>query len=105
MATSQEFHDYIMERLLRIGDFSSRKMMGEYCIYYQDKMVAEICDNQFLLKPTPSALKLLPNAKRAYPYKGSKTLMVLLTEMDNTELLLELFTAMHSELPAPKKKK
>lgn len=30
MATTQEYHDYILEQLSRIGEFTSRKMMGEY---------------------------------------------------------------------------
>ena len=45
MATSKEFHDYIIENLQRAGIVSSRKMMGEYIVYYQDKLMSMICDN------------------------------------------------------------
>lgn len=93
-----------MEQLSRIGEFSSRKMMGEYLVYCKDKLVGDICDNQLFLKPVPSVLKLLPEAERAYPYEGSKTLMVIVDEIENTELLSEVFSAMYDELPEPKKK-
>lgn len=104
MATSKVFHDYVMEQLSRAGEVSSRKMMGEYCIYYRGKTVAVLCDNQLFLKPTPSVLRLLPDAPRAYPYEGSKTLMTVVEDVENTELLRSVLAAMYDELPAPKKK-
>ena len=105
MATSKEFHDYVMEQLSRIGEFTSRKMMGEYCVYYKGKLIGDICDNTFLLKPTESVLRLMPDAKRDYPYEGSKTLMVAVDEIENTRLLSEVITAMFAELPEAKTRK
>ena len=35
MATTGEFHDYILEHLQKVGLVTTRKMMGEYCVYYQ----------------------------------------------------------------------
>lgn len=104
MATSKEFHDYIVENLQRVGEISTRKMMGEYCVYYQGKMIGDICDNNLFLKPTEAVLKLLPEADRAYPYEGSKTLMVIVDNVENTELMAELLNEMYMELPEPKKK-
>ena len=49
MATTKEFHDYVMEQLSRAGEVSSRKMMGEYCVYYREKLVGDLCDNQLFL--------------------------------------------------------
>ena len=37
------------------------------------------------------------------PYEGAKV-MLLVDSVDNKEFLKELFEAMYSELPAPKKK-
>lgn len=105
MATSKEFHDYVMEQLSRIGEFSSRKMMGEYCIYHRGKMIGDLCDNTFLLKPTASVLRLMPNADRGYPYEGSKTLMVIVDEIENTELMAAVIEAMYEELPEPRRRK
>lgn len=39
-------------------------MMGEYCAYYNGKMVGDICDNTLLLKPTEDAIRLLPAPKK-----------------------------------------
>lgn len=104
MATSKDFHDYVMEQLARAGEVSSRRMMGEYCVYFRGKLIADLCDNQLLLKPTPSVLRLLPDAPRAYPYEGAKTQMVVVEDVENTELIRAVLSAMYAELPEPKKK-
>lgn len=104
MATSKEFHDYIVENLQKAGEISTRKMMGEYLVYYQKKLVGDICDNCLFLKPTESVLRLLPDAERAYPYEGSKTLMVVAEDVENTKLMTEVLSEMYRELPEPKKK-
>lgn len=104
MATSKEFHDYIVENLKRAGDVYTRKMMGEYCIYYQGKLIGDICDNCLFLKPTESVLRLMPDADRAYPYEGSKTLMVVVDDVENASLMAEVLDEMYKELPEPKKK-
>ena len=87
MSTTVEFHDYVIENLRKAGDVTSRKMMGEYLVYFNGKLVGNICDNCLYLKPTDSALELLPEAERGYPYEGSKTLMVIVEEVENTELM------------------
>lgn len=103
MATSTEAHDYIVENLSKAGDISTRKMMGEYLVYFKGKLVGNICDNCLYLKPTDSALRLLPDAERDYPYDGSKTLMIIVDNVENTEQMSAVLHAMYEELPAPKK--
>jgi len=103
MATTKEFHDYIIECLQRVGNVSSKKMMGEYCVYFNQKLIGDICDNCLFLKPTESALRLMPAAERAYPYEGSKTLMIVVDDVENTELMSEVLNAMYIELPDRKK--
>ena len=93
MATTKEFHDFILENLQKVGEVSTRKMMGD------------ICDNCLFLKPTASVLRLLPDAERAYPYEGSKTLMVMVEDVEDTALMKKLLEGMYGELPEPKKKK
>lgn len=102
--TTIECHDRIMGILSGIGDFSSRKMMGEYCIYYKGKMVAELCDDRFLLKPTESVRGMMPDAPMEYPYEGSKTLMAVVDDIGDLESFKELVKTMYSELPEPKKR-
>ncbi len=105
MATTKEFLDYIVENLRKAGDISTRKMMGEYLVYYKGKLVGDVCDNCLYLKPTETVLRLMPDADRDYPYEGSKTRMVIVDDVENTELMTDVLDGMYEELPEPKKKK
>jgi len=104
MASSKEYLDFILEQLSDLNEVSYRAMMGEYIIYYRGKIVGGIYDDRFLVKPTKSAVAMMPNANMELPYDGAKE-MLLVDDVDNKEFLRELLEAMHSELPAPKKKK
>ena len=104
MASSKEYLDFILERLSELDDVTYRAMMGEYIIYYRGKIVGGIYDDRFLVKPTKSAVTMMPNADMELPYEGAKE-MLLVDDVDNKEFLRELLEAMYEELPAPKKKK
>ena len=104
MPSSREYLSYIMEQLAPLEGITTRQMMGEYIIYYQGKIAAELCDDRLLVKPVPAALALLPDAPQEPPYPGAKP-MLLVEEVDSKEFLTGLFTAMYSELPAPKSKR
>lgn len=51
-----------------------------------------------------SVLRLMPDADRAYPYEGSKSLMVVIDDVENTELMTEVLNGMDGELSEPRKK-
>ena len=103
MASSKEYLDFILEQLSELNDVSYRAMMGEFIIYYRGKIVGGIYDDLFLVKPTKSAVAMMPNADMELPYDGAKE-MLLVDDVDNKEFLTELLEAMYLELPAPKKK-
>ena len=103
MSTSKDYLNFVLEQLSDLQGISSRAMMGEYVIYYQGKVIGGIYDDRFLVKPTKSAKKLLPDAPLELPYQGAKEM--LLPDIDNRELLNRLIPAIAEELPAPKKKK
>lgn len=103
MASSKEYLDFILEQLSELNDVSYRAMMGEFIIYYRGKIVGGIYDDRFLVKPTKSAVAMMPNADMEPPYDGAKE-MLLVDDVDNKEFLTELLEAMYLELPAPKKK-
>lgn len=107
MATSKEFHDYIIENLSHAGNISTRKMMGEYLVYFGGRLAGSICDNCLYLKQTEASLRLLPDAEKAYPYEGSKTLMLIVEDVENENLMKQLYEEMYFQLPVtvPKKKK
>lgn len=104
MASSKEYLDFVLEQLSPPEEISYRAMMGEYIIYYRGKVIGGIYDDRFLVKPVPSAKRLMPDAPLELPYEGAKE-MLLVEEMENRELMKELLVAMYEELPAVKKKK
>ena len=103
MATSKEYLDFVLEQLSVLSDVSYRPMMGEYVIYYRGKVIGGIYDDRFLLKQTPSVLKMLPDAPYEIPYEGAKKMV--LPDVDDRETLCAVIEAMEKELPEPKKKK
>ena len=104
MASSKAYLGFVLEQLSELDDITSKAMMGEYIIYYRGRVVGGIYDDRFLVKPTKSALTMMPNADMEVPYEGAKE-MILVDDVENREFLGELLEAMYKELPAPKKKK
>ena len=104
MASSKEYLSYILEQLSDLEEITFRQMMGEYIIYYHGKIAAYLCDDRVLVKPVPSAVKLMPDAKYEPPYDGAKE-MLLVENVDDRIFLTMLFNSMYDELPEPRKKK
>lgn len=104
MSTTKEYLNFILEQLSLIDGITHRQMMGEYILYHHGKIAAYLCDNRLLVKPVPSAVKLMPNATYEPPYEGAKD-MLLCDNVDDREFLKTLFEAMYEELPEPKKRK
>ena len=103
MASSKEYLEFILEQLSDLNGISYSAMMGEYVIYYQGKVIGGIYDDRFLVKPTDSARRLLPNAIFELPYQDANEM--ILVDVDNRDLLNRLIPAIADELPMPKKKR
>ena len=94
MASSKEYLTFILEQLSDLEGISYRAMMGEYIIYYREKIVGGIYDDRLLVKPVKSAVSLMPNAIYELPYDGAKE-MLLVDNVDNKNFLTRLFVAMY----------
>ena len=103
MASSKQYLEFILEQLSDLDGVAYRAMMGEYVIYYKDKVIGGIYDDRFLVKQTPSALALMPSPTLEMPYEGGKP-MLLVEELEDREFLRRLFDALYGDLPLPKKK-
>ena len=101
MASSKEYIEFVIDHC---DGLSARAMMGEYILYYGGKVVGGVYDNRLLVKPTPSAKALMPNAEYQLPYEGAKE-MLLVENIENRDFLRQLFEAMYEDLPEPKKRK
>lgn len=104
MATSKQYLEFVLDQLSLLEDISYRAMMGEYIVYYQGKIIGGVYDDRFLVKPTQSAKRMMPNAPYESPYAGAKE-MLLVERIEDKAFLRELVSSMAAELPAPKKKK
>ena len=103
MSSSKDFLEFVQEQLSVLSDVTYRAMMGEFIIYYRGKVVGGIYDNRLLVKPTGSVQKIMPNAPLEIPYQGGRP-MIMVTDIENRELLEQLFNVLYSDLPAPRKK-
>ena len=104
MASSKEYLDYILDQLSELDEITYRAMMGEYIIYYRNKVIGGIYDDRFLVKNIKAAADLMPEAALELPYDGAKE-MLMVDDVENKGFLRELLETMHDALPTPKKRK
>ena len=104
MPSSREYLTFVLDQLSGLKDVTHRAMMGEYILYVRGRVVGGIYDDRLLVKPTPAALSLMPDAPRELPYPGAKE-MLLVEDVDNGDFLRELFFAMGNEPEMKKTRK
>lgn len=103
MATSKDYVDYILEQCAGLP-VRTRAMMGEYILYYNDRVAADLCDNRMLVKNLPAARCRMPDAPLEPPYPGARE-MLLVEFTDDRQRLADLLEAIYPELPAPRPRK
>lgn len=102
MPSDKGYLDFILDQLSPLDGVTYRAMMGEYIIYYNGKPVGGIYDDRFLIKPTGSAKRLLPDAALEAPYEGGKP-MISVDRVDEGAFLCELVRSVERDLPNGKK--
>lgn len=106
MGTKQETADYVLSKLSALDGVYARKMFGEYGIYYRDKVVAMLCDEQLFIKPTEAGLAFLKDPEYAPPYPGAKEYFLIPEdEWEDSDQLCELIRLSEPEIKAPVKRK
>lgn len=81
-----------------IPEVRTRSMMGEWLVYYREKMVGVIEDGQLYVTPVPSARRLLTQAPLRSPHAGAKARLAVQNTEDKARLVA-LFEEMWEELP------
>ena len=104
MASDKACLEFVLNVISEPDKVSYRSMMGEYIIYYGTKVVGGIYDNRFLIKPTKSAVEMMPDAKMELPYEGAGA-MLRISDTEEGDFLRKLLKAVHDDLPEPKAKK
>ena len=100
----KEFNEYVRDSFSEYGDIVIRPMMGGYLVYYNGKLIGDVCGDELFLKRTPTSDRLLADSELRYPYEESKTLMHVFDSFDDKALILELLEGMYAELPEAKKR-
>ncbi len=103
MSSKKETLDFVLNQVQNIEDISSRKMMGEYLIYYKKKVIGGIYDDRFLVKKTKGSVLLLPDAAEDIPYEGAKPMLsmsdLIFDEHPGNAILIEkVFKAIYNDI-------
>ena len=101
MSTSPATIAHILDTLLPLP-VTAKKLFGEYALYINGIIVALVCDDTWFIKPTPSALAILPDAGKGPAYPGSKDYIIGSEALDDPELCTRALRAVASDAPPPK---
>ena len=102
MATHKEYLLFLLDQLSSLEGITYRRMMGEYILYYRGKVAAYVCDDRLLVKPVPSAVRMLPQAPYDAICQGGRKKLLRVDSVDDGSFLVSLLQAMYHELPFPK---
>lgn len=103
MATSVEYIDFVREKLDRFGSVRTRKMFGEYMVYFNGRPILTVCDNTVFIKKFPELSEIMNGMPCGFPYEGAKESYIL--DIENVELLDQVIPILGNIVPLPKPKK
>lgn len=100
---STEFIESLCALLRPLGDVRSRKMMGDYVIYVNEKCVITACDNTAYVKKLDCIHALMAGAATGCPYPGAKEAYIL--DLADSRATLNVIAELWEHLPYPKSRK
>ncbi len=95
MASTKEYRDFVLEQLSIMNSITYKPMMGEYLLYYKDKLFGGIYDDRLLIKKVDSNSNF--NMDEVIPYKNAKP-MYLVDNIDDSEELRDIVIATYKGL-------
>jgi TfoX/Sxy family transcriptional regulator of competence genes len=105
MASDQKFVDFVTDQMNSGKKIESKKMFGEYALYFEGKLFALVCDNKLYVKPTQAGREYIGDVVEAPPYQGAKPSFLIEEKLDDRDWLKQLVAITVKELPEPKLKK
>jgi DNA transformation protein len=95
--------DFLLDTLSDSRQVTSRKMFGEYCLYYAGRPVGLVCDDQLFLKPTDAGRRLMRVVEEGMPFPGARPHLLVSADLwDDRAWLNALVRATFDSLPPPK---
>ena len=104
MASRLEYVQYVAEQLSGAGEITYKKMFGEYGLYCDGKIFANVSDDQLFVKITEAGCRLFPGLPEAPPYPGAKNCF-LIEDVDDRDFLTALTRTTCQALPEAKTKR
>ena len=104
MASRLEYVRYVAEQLSGAGEITYKMMFGEYGLYCDGKLFANVSDDQLFVKITEAGRILFPGLPEAPPYPGARNCF-LIEDVDDRDFLTALTLATCQALPETKKKR
>ena len=105
MASDPGFVEYVVEQAGFGGELVHKRLFGEWGLWLDGRIVALVCDDQLLLKPTPAGKALLGGSPPGVePYPEARP-WFLVEDLDDGEALRRLLRATFDALPAAKPKR
>lgn len=104
MASTKDYLDYVLDQIKNQDLVKSKKMFGSYAIYYDQKVIALICDNQLFIKNTKSGIDFVEkelgkgSLRLSPPFPNAKDWILLEDEIEDREFLNELIEITRNEL-------
>jgi len=71
MASKKELLLFLQDQLSSLEGVESRPMMGEYLLYYKDKLIGGLYDDRLLVKPVPAARSCCRTPRLCFPMKAA----------------------------------
>ncbi len=103
MASSPSTMEFLLDILSDSRQVSSRRMFGEYCVYYAGRPVGLVCNDQLFLKPTEAGRRLMKQPDEGAPFPGARPhLRITADDWDDRLWMNALVRATFDSLPAPK---
>ena len=92
MASTKDFLDFVIDQIRDQDLVRFKKMFGEYALYYEDKVVALICDNELYIKNTPEGKEFAEEKELEFgaPFPGAKDWILVGDNVEDREFLNEI---------------
>jgi TfoX/Sxy family transcriptional regulator of competence genes len=95
--------DYLLDILSDSRQVTSRRMFGEYCVYYAGRPVGLVCDDQLFLKPSDAGKQMMKQADEGAPFPGARLhLRITADDWDDRSWMNQIVRATFESLPPPK---
>ena len=106
MGSDKTLMQKIVDNLADEITLTYKSMFGEFGIYFENKFVAVLSDDQFSIKPTEAGRKFIKSPTEAPPYPGAKNYFFIENSaLEDSQWIAELIQLTAEELPLPKPKK